>query len=67
MGWILILASFIPSLMTLVASRRIHYTVTASGTAAAVRVAAAGTGLGALAVILGVLLLRFVVIFSAQF
>jgi polysulfide reductase chain C len=63
-GWILILASFIPPLMALFGSRRIRYSASGGGAAAAV---AAGSGVGAIIVILGVLLLRFVVIYSAQY
>lgn len=63
-GWILILASFVPPLMVMTGSRRLRYS--AGGTIAATRVAA-GTGVGAIVVILGVLILRLVVIFSAQF
>jgi formate-dependent nitrite reductase membrane component NrfD len=65
-GWILILASFIPPLLSFAGSRRMRY-ATAGGAGAVVRLAAGGSLLGSLAVILGVLLLRFVVIFSAQF
>lgn len=63
-GWILVLASFIPPLLALSGSRRVRYT--SGGAAVATRVAA-GTGVGAIIVILGVLILRFVVIFSAQY
>lgn len=63
-GWILILASFIPSLLTL-GRGRMRYS--GSGGAAAASRAVAGTGTGALIVIVGVLILRFVVIYSAQF
>jgi formate-dependent nitrite reductase membrane component NrfD len=63
-GWILILASFIPSLLTL-GRGRMRYSP--SGGAAAASRAVAGTGTGALIVIVGVLILRFVVIYSAQF
>ena len=62
-GWILVLASMIPPLMGLAGSR-VRYS--GGGTLAATRVAA-GTGVGAIIVMLGVLILRFVVIFSAQF
>jgi len=58
-GWILILATFIPSLWTLTGRAR--------GRALAASRAVAGTGTGALIVIVGVLILRFVVIYSAQF
>ncbi|MGA3038135.1 MAG: NrfD/PsrC family molybdoenzyme membrane anchor subunit [Vulcanimicrobiaceae bacterium] len=64
-GWILILASFIPSLMTLRGRGRTRYS--ASGGAIAASRAVVGTGTGAIIVIIGVLILRFVVIYSAQF
>jgi len=64
-GWILILASFIPSLLTLASRGRMRYSAS-GGTLTASR-ALAGTGTGALIVIIGVLILRFVVIYSAQF
>lgn len=63
-GWILVLASFIPSLMTLTRGRMRY---SGSGGAVAASRAVAGTGTGALIVIVGVLILRFVVIYSAQF
>lgn len=64
-GWILILLSFIPSLLALGGRGRIRY-ATSGGAIAASR-AAIGTGTGAIIVIVGVLILRFVVIYSAQF
>ena len=65
-GWILIIASCIPPLLTLGGGRRVRY-ASSGGAAAAVRVAAGVNLLGSLGVIIGVLILRFVVIFSAQF
>lgn len=64
-GWILIFASFIPSIRTLAAGGRVRYS--SGGGAVAASRAVAGTGMGALIVIVGVLILRFVVIYSAQF
>ena len=63
-GWIVIFGCCIPPLLALFGSRRMRFT--AGGTLAATRVAA-GTGVGALIVIFGVLILRIVVIFSAQY
>ncbi|HEY1728628.1 MAG TPA: NrfD/PsrC family molybdoenzyme membrane anchor subunit [Candidatus Baltobacteraceae bacterium] len=64
-GWILIFASFIPSLRRLAGGGRVRYT--ASGGAVAATRVLAGTGTSAIIVIVGVLILRFVVIYSAQF
>jgi formate-dependent nitrite reductase membrane component NrfD len=64
-GWVLILASFIPSLLALSGRGRMQYS-TSGGSVAASR-AIVGTGTGAIIVIIGVLILRFVVIYSAQF
>ncbi len=64
-GWILIFASFIPSLRMLAGGARVRY-ATSGGAVAATR-AVVGTGTGAIIVIVGVLILRFVVIYSAQF
>jgi len=65
-GWVLILASFVPPLMRLVSGRRVRYTAS-GGAAASTNVVAGASALGAVVVILGVLILRFVVVFSAQF
>ncbi|MGH7327258.1 MAG: NrfD/PsrC family molybdoenzyme membrane anchor subunit, partial [Polyangiaceae bacterium] len=65
-GWIVIVASCIPPLLALGGGRRVRYAAS-GGAAAAVRVVAGVNLLGALGVIIGVLILRFVVIFSAQF
>lgn len=65
-GWILIVASCIPPLLGLAGARRVSYS-TSGGAAAAMRVAVGVNLLGSLGVIIGVLILRFVVIFSAQF
>jgi len=64
-GWILIFASFIPSLRTIASGGRVRYS--ASGGAVAATRVLAGTGTGAIIVIVGVLILRFVVIYSAQY
>jgi polysulfide reductase chain C len=64
-GWILILASFIPSLLALGGRGRARYST--SGGAIAASRGVVGTGTGAIIVIIGVLILRFVVIYSAQF
>jgi formate-dependent nitrite reductase membrane component NrfD len=63
-GWILIIASCIPPLLSL--GGRVRY-ASSGGAAAAVRVVAGVNLLASLGVIVGVLILRFVVIFSAQF
>lgn len=65
-GWILVLASFIPPIISLVNRGRVRFTAS-GGAIAATSVASGASALGAIAVILGVLILRFVVIFSAQF
>jgi formate-dependent nitrite reductase membrane component NrfD len=61
--WILVVASFIPSLMGLGSRRQL---ATSAGTVTSTAVAQ-HTATTALIVILGVLLMRFVVVFSAQF
>lgn len=65
-GWLLVLASFVPPLMRLVSGRRVRYT-TSGGALAATSAVAGASAFGAMVVILGVLILRFVVVFSAQF
>lgn len=65
-GWILVLASFVPSILALAGGRRVRFTAS-GGAVAATQAATGASALGAIAVILGVLILRLVVIFSAQF
>jgi polysulfide reductase chain C len=65
-GWILVLLSLIPPLARLISGRRVRYTAS-GGAVAATQVAAGASALSAIIVIVGVLILRFVVIFSAQF
>lgn len=65
-GWALVLASFIPPLMSLTSGRRVRFTAS-GGAVASTNVAVGASALGAIIVIVGVLILRFVVVFSAQF
>jgi len=64
-GWILILASLVAPVLRLVSGSRVRYT--ASGGAAAATAVSGASAWSAIGVIIGVLILRFVVIFSAQF